>query len=413
MPLEHIAEIVGVAEACGLGDAVGLLIRLPEEPCRLLHPHLGDVGGEGHAYLPFKHRGKIRGGQVDVGTQRLHAELLVGVVPGDVILGPLHHLPGGIAPPSSQQIVKPPAALRQPAAQLLQAGEIGNGHRPGEVLPEDLLHREAAGPGQPHQTGHHLQQKEVALAQGQPRVAQPVHQPPDHRLRLFLGAQLHGGGEGPLVLLFKGGGGGGLGLQVPDVDDPAPARQHPVVQGRPGSSGAVVQLLRPPAGQANPGSEPQAQVALGQAAEALQFFQKGVEPRLPVQVDQQGRHVPVEHHPGGAALQGEVLFQEGLDGQQQQLIPLPLVPQAVHMDQGCGPQALGQVDLIPGRPVLDLLRAYLAAQEPGVEQLPQHGEALLVPPAQGLHVPALQPLAVQLVPELLQYLPELRGVDGL
>jgi hypothetical protein len=83
------------------------------------------------------------------------------------------------------------------------------------------------------------------------------------------------------------------------------------------------------------------------------------------------------------------------------------------VDQGRGPQALGQVDLIPGRPVLDLLRAYLAAQEPGVEQLPQHGEALLIPPAQGLHVPALQPLAVQLVPELLQYLPELRGVDGL
>ena len=130
-------------------------------------------------------------------------------------------------------------------------------------------------------------------------------------------------------------------------------------------------------------------------------------------MDQQGRHVPVEHHPGGAARQGEVLFQKGLDGQQQQLVPLPLVPRAVHMDQGGGPEALGQVDLIPGRPVLDLLRAELAAEKPGVEQLPQHRQALLVPSAQGLHVPPLQPLAVQLLPELLQHLPELRGVDGL
>ena len=173
----------------------------------------------------------------------------------------------------------------------------------------------------------------------------------------------------------------------------------------------MVQLLRPPAGQAHPGGEPESQVALGQTGKPLQLLQQGIEPVLPVQVDQQGRHVPVEHHPGGAALQGKMLFQEGLDGQQQQLVPLSLVP--VHMDQGGGPQALGQINLIPGRPVLDLLRADLTAEKPGVEQLPQHRQALFIPPAQGLHVPPLQPLAVQLVPEGFQHPGQLRGVDGL
>ena len=130
-------------------------------------------------------------------------------------------------------------------------------------------------------------------------------------------------------------------------------------------------------------------------------------------MNQQGRHVLIEHHPGGAALQGKVLFQEGLDGEEEQLVPLALVPRAVHVDQGGGPQALGQVDLIPGRPVLDLFRADLAAEKPGVKQLPQHRQALLIPAAQGLHVPALQPLPVQLAPEFLQHLDEFRGVDRL
>ena len=54
MAFEDIAEIVGVAEARGLGDAVGLLVRLPEKPGRLVHADFCHISREGHPHLPLK-----------------------------------------------------------------------------------------------------------------------------------------------------------------------------------------------------------------------------------------------------------------------------------------------------------------------------------------------------------------------
>ena len=82
------------------------------------------------------------------------------------------------------------------------------------------------------------------------------------------------------------------------------------------------------------------------------------------------------------------------------------------MDQGGGPQAGAQLNLIPGGPVLDLLGRQLSPQQAGVEQLPEDGQALLIPAAEGLHIPPLQPLAVQLFPQAGQHLGQLGGVDG-
>ena len=247
------------------------------------------------------------------------------------------------------------------------------------------------------------------------RLLQPVHQSPDHPLHLLRGAQLDGGGQGPLVLLLEGEGGGGLGLQVADVDDPSAPHQGPVVQGGAGPGHAAVEFLRPLAGQAHPGGQGDAQIALGQKAQPHQLPQQGIGPVGPGQPDQQGDHVAEEHRPGGAAIQREMLLQEGLGGEEKQLVPagVPSVPGGVGVDQGGGPQPLGQVDLIPDGPVPDLLGAQLAAEQPGVEQLPEDGQAFLIPAAEGLHIPALQPLPVQLLPQLGQHRRQLRGVDGL
>lgn len=76
-------------------------------------------------------------------------------------------------------------------------------------------------------------------------------------------------------------------------------------------------------------------------------------------------------------------------------------------------QLLRQIDLIPGRTVLDLVGPDLAVQQTGVEQLPENRQALLIAAADGLHVPPLQPLFIQLILQLVQHAHQLRGVDGL
>ena len=109
-----------------------------------------------------------------------------------------------------------------------------------------------------------------------------------------------------------------------------------------------------------------------------------------------------------------MLLKKAPDGQEQQLIPAGLRPiGAVHLHQGGGPQPRSQGELIPGGPVLDLLGGDLAIQQTGEKQLPQGGQALLIPAAEGLHIPALQLLPLQLSPQLHQDGGQLRGVDGL
>ena len=110
-----------------------------------------------------------------------------------------------------------------------------------------------------------------------------------------------------------------------------------------------------------------------------------------------------------------MLLKEGAHRQQQQLIPLRRAARLrrVHLHQGSGPGPLRKLNFIAGGPLPNLLRPNLPVQQAGIEQLPQHGQALLIPPAQGLHIPPLHALLVQLLPQPGQHLCQLGGVDGL
>ena len=131
-------------------------------------------------------------------------------------------------------------------------------------------------------------------------------------------------------------------------------------------------------------------------------------------MDQQGHRVVVEQAANHRARKGEVFIQKGPCGEQQQLIPLlGALLRAAHPDQGRRPGTIRHVQFIPGGTVRHLVRANPSVQQAGVEQLPEYGQALLVPAAEGLHVPALHALLVQLLPQAGEYLPHLRGVDGL
>ena len=83
------------------------------------------------------------------------------------------------------------------------------------------------------------------------------------------------------------------------------------------------------------------------------------------------------------------------------------------MGEGRRPGAPAQVQVQPGRPVVDLPGRDASLQQVGIKQLPQDRQALLIAAAQDLQVLALGPLGIQLVPQLAQYLGQFGGVDGL
>ena len=61
MPLEHIAEIVGVLIAAPLGDEIRFLLCAADRFRSRLHPHRGNIGCEAGPRFPFEQRGKIGG----------------------------------------------------------------------------------------------------------------------------------------------------------------------------------------------------------------------------------------------------------------------------------------------------------------------------------------------------------------
>ena len=72
VPLEHIAEIIGIGIPRLLCNQIRLVIRLPQQPGRLLHADIGHIGGKAHPGLPLEQGGKIGGGKMQVAAQGLH-----------------------------------------------------------------------------------------------------------------------------------------------------------------------------------------------------------------------------------------------------------------------------------------------------------------------------------------------------
>ena len=188
-------------------------------------------------------------------------------------------------------------------------------------------------------------------------------------------------------------------------------RPHELSGGQSGARplGGLAQLSQGWAGQSHAHRQLQAQIIQRQGPQALQLLQQGIGL---IGLGQKGHTVVVQHRPHHA-VQAGVLVQKALHGEEQQLIPLLRLLQAVHSKQGHRPGPLGHLDLIPGRPVPDLLRPDLAVQQPGIKQLPQDWKTLLIPAAQALHVPPLRLLLVQLVLQPEEDPAHLLGVDGL
>ncbi len=149
---------------------------------------------------------------------------------------------------------------------------------------------------------------------------------------------------------------------------------------------------------------------MGQDADPVQLPHKGVDGPGAAKGGQHRRPVPVKEGPAAAALQAQPLLQQLAEGRGEHL---PAVPGPLDAGQGHRPGIPCKVQLQPGSPLLCLLRGDPPLQQLGVEELPQHRQALLVPAAQELQVLPLGALGVQPLPEPFQHGGKLRGADGL
>ena len=110
-----------------------------------------------------------------------------------------------------------------------------------------------------------------------------------------------------------------------------------------------------------------------------------------------------------------MLLQKRAHGQQKQLIACGRFIQgaAARIGQRHGPWAGAERDLVPGGAQCDLAGRKVSVEQAGIKQLAQHGQALVIPAAQGLHIAPLHALLVELAAQLVQHCGQLRGVDGL